>query len=202
MARQTGSEASDRVKQQLSDWMDNELPEEERPLLWARILQDEELAAQWERYHLIGDVVRNRLSSTPAADVADRVGDRLGSEAGPAPRRRRFWGIGGLAGGAAAASLIALVSLAATQVPGMPGPELLTGSSQASVEHTEPLPSTPTVVEHSAPEAPSLNQNLDPRTRKRLRAYVADHNAELAESGRAGNLPYLRMTDSGTARER
>lgn len=206
MARRTGSEASDRVKQQLSDWMDNELPEEERPLLWARILQDEELAARWERYHLIGDVVRNRLSPTPATDVADRVGHRLGSEAGSAPRRRRFPGIGALAGGAAVASLVGLVAVAAMQVPGMPGRALLTGSSQASVERTETLPRTPTVgptvVERSAPEVPSLNQNLDPRTRRRLQNYLADHNAELAESGRAGNLPYLRMTDSETARER
>lgn len=198
MAKRTGRGASDQVKQQLSDWMDNELPEEERALLWARILHDEELAARWERYHLIGDVVRNRVPSTPATDVASRVGHRIRSEKASPPRRRFT---AGLAGGTVAASLIALVSLAAVELPGVPGADLLSGSSQAAIDPTEPSHGATTVVERNAPEAPPATRNLDPRTRERIRDYLTDHNAELAESGRAGSLPYLRMTDSEAAAE-
>ncbi len=64
---------NDKVNEQISAWVDGELPERELELLLARMESDPALAARWERYHLIQDALRNRLPAQVVPGFADRV---------------------------------------------------------------------------------------------------------------------------------
>ena len=52
---------SDRIKEQLSAFVDGQLPDAERELLERRLDSDDELRGTWQRYHLIRDAMREDL---------------------------------------------------------------------------------------------------------------------------------------------
>jgi len=72
---------SDLLREQLSALIDGELPGEECELLVKRITHSTELARSWHAYHLIGDALRDELSTGAAEQLAPRVWDALDEEA-------------------------------------------------------------------------------------------------------------------------
>ena len=101
---------SNLLREQLSALVDGELPGEECELLVRRIGNNAELARSWHAYHLIGDALRDQLSSA-GRRLAPRVREALSEESTggvPAHTRRRRWstvaagvavlGLAGLAG--------------------------------------------------------------------------------------------------------
>lgn len=103
---------SDLLREQLSALIDGELPAEECELLVKRIGNSAQLACSWHAYHLIGDALRDELSTGDAQQLSTRVRQALIEEARPpsipAHRGLRRWstlaagvavlGLAGLAG--------------------------------------------------------------------------------------------------------
>lgn len=81
---------SDLLREQLSAFMDGELPSEECELLVRRIAASGELAETWHAYHVIGDALRDQLAPGAAQDLAPRVDRALDFERAPRRSRRRM----------------------------------------------------------------------------------------------------------------
>lgn len=77
---------SDLLREQLSAFMDGELPSEECALLLKRVANNEELSVCWHHWHLIGDTLRGELTDEQTQQLAQRVNRALNaSEASEAP---------------------------------------------------------------------------------------------------------------------
>src|SRR3972149_4238406 len=85
---------TERIKEQLSAFLDGELPEPESALLLKRLERDDELRGALSRYSLIGAVLRHAGDVPAARQVAGRGRGRVAREAAGAPRVRRSVGAG------------------------------------------------------------------------------------------------------------
>jgi sigma-E factor negative regulatory protein RseA len=108
---------TERIKEQLSAFLDGELPEPESALLLKRLERDDELRGALSRYSLIGAVLRSDGDVPAARQVAARVSAAIARE--PAPggiairwrgRRKLARSIAGL--GVAASVATATIMLA------------------------------------------------------------------------------------------
>lgn len=130
---------SELLREQISAFMDGELPTEECELLLRRVAASPELAECWHAYHLIGDALRGELAPDGAQRVAARVERAL--EDGS---RKRFahWNMrrsATLAAGVAVIGLAGLVgALVSRQVGGgqvlVPGGAGTSGVSQMQTQ--------------------------------------------------------------------
>jgi negative regulator of sigma E activity len=71
---------TDRIKEQLSTFLDGELPEQETALLLKRLERDDDLRGALSRYSLIGAVLRNDGDAPAARQVAARVSAAIAKE--------------------------------------------------------------------------------------------------------------------------
>jgi len=160
------------LDEQLSAFLDGELPPEEVDLLLARLDRDPARRATLGRYAMIGECIRTGAAAPAALDVADRVRSALAADADAAPvavaaRGSRM----GWVGGAVAASL-ALVALLLTAPDiwqeatpsrsAQPEPALLAARDDAGLE---PLADVNAIASH----------RLGPRAAARLTSYLMAH---------------------------
>ncbi len=95
------------LNEQLSAFLDGELPPEEIDLLLERLDRDGARRAMLGRYAMIGECIRTGSVSPAALDVADRVRVAIAAEAGGAVTPRAGPGhVASWAGGALAASVV------------------------------------------------------------------------------------------------
>lgn len=80
---------TDRIKEQLSAFLDGELPEPESALLLKRLERDDDLRGALSRYSLIGAVLRSEGDVPAARQVAARVSAAIARE--PARTGRLAW---------------------------------------------------------------------------------------------------------------
>jgi sigma-E factor negative regulatory protein RseA len=110
---------TDRIKEQLSAFLDGELPEPESALLLKRLERDDELRGALSRYSLIGAVLRSDGDVPAARQVAARVSAAIAREpaqGGPAIRWRDRRSLARAAAGlGVAASVAAAVVMLAPQ---------------------------------------------------------------------------------------
>jgi negative regulator of sigma E activity len=71
---------TDRIKEQLSTFLDGELPDQETALLLKRLERDDELRSALSRYSLIGAVLRSDGDVPAARQVAARVSAAIAKE--------------------------------------------------------------------------------------------------------------------------
>jgi len=71
---------TDRIKEQLSTFLDGELPDQETALLLKRLERDDELRGALSRYSLIGAVLRSDGDVPAARQVAARVSAAIARE--------------------------------------------------------------------------------------------------------------------------
>jgi sigma-E factor negative regulatory protein RseA len=169
-------EADNKIHEQLSSWMDNELLGDEARFLQRRLDNNQALRIKWERYHLIGDAIRDSLPAQTSLSLADRVQVALAHEAAaqaPTRRRRPVLGFG------MAASLAV-----------MAGAVLWTRSQTADMDVQGPA-NTAMTMTAAAPAAQAMQVETD----NQLEAMLANHSELLARSGGAGMVPYVRMAD-------
>ena len=90
---------TDRIKEQLSAFLDGELPEAETTLLLKRLERDEDLKGTLSRYSLIGAVMRSDGDMPAARNVASRVRAAIADEPffGARPQSRWLRPAAGLA---------------------------------------------------------------------------------------------------------
>jgi sigma-E factor negative regulatory protein RseA len=145
---------TDRIKEQLSAFLDGELPDPESALLLKRLERDDDLRGALSRYSLIGAVLRSDGDVPAARQVAARVSAAIAKEPFRAaalarlPRRETLArGIAGLAVAAGVAfGAVMLVQQAGLQDAAAPG---------AVVARAEPPPVQPVADDTDAAEAPA-----------------------------------------------
>jgi hypothetical protein len=166
----TGPEPSPLVHEQLSAWLDDELPAGEQALLFARLERSPDLRARVARYGLIGSSLRDGLAGTPgsqlpalrlsgrvSAAIAQPETPAIGAEAGRGRRVLPYVA-------AAALALLAVALVPVLRAPTLPGTEagLVAGSQPVSGPAIGFLPAS-----HAPGQAP-----ISPR---RLTSYLVYH---------------------------
>lgn len=112
---------TDRIKEQLSAFLDGELPEAETTLLLKRLERDDDLKGTLSRYSLIGAVMRSDGDMPAARNVAARVRAAIAVEPSLGAPGRPRW-LRPAAGLAVAASVaLATVLLLPRWMPGQGG---------------------------------------------------------------------------------
>lgn len=174
---------TDTIKEQLSAFLDGELPEAETSLLLKRLERDDDLKGTLSRYSLIGAALRADGEVTAARHVASRVRAAVAAE--PA------WKLRGLAAAEArwlrpvaglgiAASVAAAAMLVLPQwLPGAAGP----GAAQVAeapplaelpvVASLEVAPAVETPPSYTTPPAPAA---AGPLGGAQLAAYLVAHS--------------------------
>src|ERR1700761_3321676 len=108
---------SDQIREQVSAFLDGELPDSETELLLKRLTRDGELRESFGRFALIGEAMRGSGSRILTQSFASRVNLAIDGEPATAPiavsatRERRWWrplaGVS-VAAGVAAVAIVAL----------------------------------------------------------------------------------------------
>jgi sigma-E factor negative regulatory protein RseA len=178
---------SDKLNEQLSALMDDECATPELGLALRRLSGNAELKACWQRYHLIGDTLRNNLPQRVGTEFSERVHDLIAAEPPLVrPVRSNREQLRPIAGWAAAASISIAVGLgfsnlwtsenssiptdtiAINQIPQVPEPE---------IQDSSVIP----------PVAAASVSNPD----SRLNNYLIDHNEYSSVSSIRGIVPYM-----------
>jgi negative regulator of sigma E activity len=129
---------SEQILEQVSAFLDGELPNAETELLLKRLTRDAELRESFGRYALIGEALRGQGSHILAGGFASRVNLAIDGESSQvAPhaqqsRVSRWWRpLAGVtvAAGVAAVAIVALQQRAIS--PGLPGTSAVTAQSNA-----------------------------------------------------------------------
>lgn len=158
------------LEEQLSAFLDGELPREELDLLIARLDRDPAKRMTLGRYAMIGECVRSGAASTTALDVAERVRAALLEDKTPAPAlerrstgRWRGWAAGGIA---AAAAVVAVIVARPGGQPSLPQPvAMATVESASGIALDEPISDI----------RPFVKYRLNPRAAARLTGYLVAH---------------------------
>jgi len=158
---------TDRIKEQLSAFLDGELPDPESALLLKRLERDDELRGALSRYSLIGAVLRSDGDVPAARQVAARVSAAIAREPARGARRLRLprrEAILRSAAGVAVAAGVALGAVLLVQQLGSQDPAAAdTVMARAELPPVQPVVDDSSVLDGStdiyvtppAPDAPA-----------------------------------------------
>jgi sigma-E factor negative regulatory protein RseA len=178
---------SDKLNEQLSALMDDECAVPELGLALRRLSGNAELKACWQRYHLIGDTMRNNLPQRVGTEFCDRVHDLIAAEPSlTRPARSGWQQIKPLTGWAVAASLSVAVGLGFSDIwssgdASSAAPDTLAINQFSPVpgaEESLPVQSVSAVV-------PVTDSN------SRLSNYLLNHTEYSSVSSIRGIVPYM-----------
>jgi len=179
------------IREQMSALLDSELAPHEMTGTLKQLSADDTLRQTWDRYHLIGDVMRGEGVRPSALGVADAVRERLAQEpailAMPKPAvaaaSERPW-LRPLAGAAIAASVAVLAILTVPKFTeqGLPEQQPI---QVASVPVT--TMSTPSYATRVSSRWKNLAQ---PKVESKLNSYLVDHSEYASLGGMGDLLPY------------
>ena len=155
----------DKINDQLSAMLDDELDERECELLLTRMGRDPGLRDVWERYSLIGDCVRGNLPEYIASDMAGRVAAAVARNEAPlsvlpATRSSRWRPAAGIAI-AASVAVLAIVTLGN---PDSSAPEFSSPSVASAAEDSYTVP----VI--------NMREQVSAAMRERLNFYQVSHS--------------------------
>jgi sigma-E factor negative regulatory protein RseA len=199
---------SEQIREQVSAFLDGELPDTETELLLKRLMRDGELRESFGRYALIGEAVRGSGSQILTRGFASRVNLAIdGEPAQPAAptapvRTSRWWRpLAGVtvAAGVAAVAIVALQQRAIS--PGMSVVSPLTAqnvapSLQTAVRSQEPFPSGAGPREALSYTVPATSIDAPPALAPaRLTNYVFAHSKYSSGLGQRGVLADLLIED-------
>jgi sigma-E factor negative regulatory protein RseA len=182
---------SDKLTEQLSALMDDECAIPELGLALRRLSGDAELKACWQRYHLIGDTLRNNLPHMVETEFCERVHHLIGAEPPlEQPTRNNWRQIKPLAGWAVAASIS--VAVGAGFVNMWSSAE---SSSTVDIAAARPTPSV--LISELSPklQQPTIVAELPVAAEpgRRLNNYLIDHNEYASFNSIRGIVPYMHM---------
>ncbi|WP_172838738.1 sigma-E factor negative regulatory protein [Solemya velesiana gill symbiont] len=181
---------SDKQREQISALLDDELSSDQAAETLAGLREDEQLRSAWDRYHLIGDVMRGERVHVTTANVADKVRQRLESEPSiiAVPKSEQAAETGQRAPvrwlrPAAGAALAASVAVGAVMVS--PHLTQISPESEGITVATAPAPIS--LPQHSGTRWKNLSQ---PEVESKLNRYLVDHSEYASPGGMTGVLPY------------
>jgi sigma-E factor negative regulatory protein RseA len=173
----------DRLHEQLSALVDDELAEPEQALLTRRIGADADLHRRLARYQLISDALRNqlpdRIDPAFAARVQAAVRDESAQPAAVPGSRWRAALLKPVAGFAVAASVAVVAVLSLQSVR----------EDAASLPAMASTPSSTDFIRADSTPEPVIR----PRADKNLNIYLVNHNEYAVNRGMRGMLPYVRI---------
>lgn len=202
---------TDKLNEQISALLDDELPSHEAASVLTRISQDRDLRQKWERYQMIGDVMRGETIHLMAHDISDGVRRMIAQEpaiisipkkAGATVPWRSSW-IKPAAGAALAASV---ATLAVITAPGFLGlnepaqPELtatdisttnvnLAGINVANLTQVTPVQGPVSVAQQTISNTRWKNLK-EPSLETRLNGYLVEHSEYVTPGASMGVMPY------------
>jgi sigma-E factor negative regulatory protein RseA len=183
---------SEQIREQVSAFLDGELPDSETELLLKRLTRDGELRESFGRYALIGEAVRGPSFSLMTKGFAGRVNLAIDGEPIPAngqvpqPRAPRWWRP--FAGAAVAAGVAAVAVVALQQravAPTLRAPAQSAVLAQSGVAVQAPREAISYTVPATSPAAPAAMPSA------RLTNYVFAHSkysSGLAQRGVLADL--------------
>jgi len=167
----------------LSAWMDAS-EHEGGDRMADRLLSDSDLGEVWERYHLIGDVLRNEVTAVDHGALTAAILGRLAEEPavlapGNLPRSVRHRRAGTAPGWPRwAAGMGVAAGVAALVVVGVTRMEQHSGGELAAV--SAPVSERQAVVAFAEP---ALRAEAEPRINSKINRYLADHSKFVASGG-------------------
>jgi sigma-E factor negative regulatory protein RseA len=177
----------DKLNEQLSALVDDELEEAEQDLLTRQVARDSELGQRLLRYQLISDAMQNHLPEQVDPGFSRRVHDALRYEPaglGNPIARGRLAGLLRPVAGLAVAASVAVVAVTALQhnrqEPASP-PAMAT--APADNTYIRAQDGALAVATRPGPKA----------VRNKLDIYLVNHNEYAASRGMQGMLPYVRI---------
>ena len=182
---------SDYLRDQLSAFIDGELPKHEIELLFKRLDGNAELRATLARYSLIGESLRTRSAEGPSRTFAERVraavleSGPLAAGSGRTARAQQWRWLKPVAGVAVAATVaaVAILGLQRMQDPSLDqAPQVAASTPAPQVIVDEPTAVSPAYVVPIPASAPSLVNAA------RLTNYVVAHSEYSSPLGRRSVL--------------
>jgi sigma-E factor negative regulatory protein RseA len=207
---------SEQIREQVSAFLDGELPSTETELLLKRLTRDGELRESFGRYALIGEALRGSKHTLLTRGFSSRVNLAIDGEpvttANPAAATRgaRWWrpfaGVG-LVAGVAAVAIVAVQQRSMT-VPGVaslqaPGAAMVAHSAAPPAAAPAVLASNHEALSYTVPPETSAEPLAAPQT-GRLTNYMFAHSKYSYGLGQRGVLADLLIEDdepAGAARE-
>ena len=177
------------MKDKISALLDAEATGAERREALTALAQERDLRRVWERYHLVGAVLRNEVSVTVAPHFADRVAARIAQEATVVSPR---WPARSVAKGAVGLALAA--SVAAIAVFGL---DLAPAPAPQSVMAYQPDDRGEYPQAEQAETTPVVHAEWD----RKLDVLLVEHNAFSPTSGMNGMMSSVRLAGYGTSNE-
>ena len=177
---------SDTINEQVSAFVDGELPDAERELLQRRLAGDDELQATWQRYHLIRDAMREDLPEFIArkADTAFMQDEGLSLDSTPTSVTilQRF---AKPAAGFAIAASVAMLAVVGV----LYNNDSLSPPSSVQIADTQPakLPDNFVIVPRSG------WQSAKPAVVSHLNGYLVDHSSYAGFGTSQSIIPYSRV---------
>jgi sigma-E factor negative regulatory protein RseA len=183
------------IHEDISALVDGEIEEADAHRIVDELIADPALVAEWSRYHLISDALREKAPAVPVGDLALRVSQAIAAEPAiladvvplrPATPAASRWKP--LAGLALAASVATVAILGARNWDAGPaGPQV----AQA------PAPATAQTV---AVQSGKMRWDVKGRSvENRLNSYLVNHS-EYLNNGMQGMLPYARIVSYDAGR--
>jgi len=176
---------SDTINEQVSAFVDGELPDAERELLQRRLENDDELQGTWQRYHLIRDAMREDLpefiaKKSDTAYIQDEVS--LNSASAPAATLQRF---AKPAAGFAIAASVAMLAVVGVLYNG----DQLSTPSPVQIAERQPakLPDNFVIVPRTGWES------AKPAVVSHLNGYLVDHSNYSGFGTSQSIIPYSRV---------
>lgn len=204
--------------EQLSAWMDGELPPDQARFLQRRLDADPALRAQWERWQVATACLRGQPVAAMPSTLAPAIAAAIASE----PRRRGAWPY--IATAAALALVAVLLPGRPAVEPGpaplaqspatvpvdadrrvqdvddvlrgrMPTDGLVAYAPDTGIGAVSPLPSVDQFPLAEREPRPWPRSPL-PTDERQLEAYLVGHNTLMAEDGLGGFMPYVDVVAS------
>lgn len=175
-------EQKNKIKSQVSSFMDGEITQDEVSLLCKQMGRDADLCEHWRDYHLISDAMKKRLPEQVKVDLSLSIHDAIANEAEFSIKTssanmgivKRFSGF------AVAASVAVLGVMAVTNMTMQSNNASVPQLAVNSVEmNATQLATTETLQ----------NKTMDPRLNK----YLLDHSEYSVNASLHGVLPYARI---------
>jgi sigma-E factor negative regulatory protein RseA len=195
---------TDKLNEQLSALLDNELSDHEASSVLAQLSQKPKLQQKWERYHIIRDVMRGEAVNLQAGDISERVKKQIDLEPAiisvPKKSRSGTWKSNWIKPAAGAALAASVATVAVINAPGILG---LNESSQPitaaniNSKPTQPVVTvanisqvTPTPVTYKAIPGTRWKNLKEPSLERRLNGYLVNHSEYAAPGTGIRVMPY------------
>lgn len=178
---------TDTINEQISAFVDGELPDAERELLQKRLAADDELRSTWQRYHLIRDAIREDLPEfiNKGNDMTYMQDDSdVSSVRSSVSLSQRF--IRPLAGMAIAASVAVIAVVGVLYNGDQLAPQALPQIA-VSPASTVSMPDNYRIVPRSG------WKSAKPAVVSYLNGYLVDHSSYAGFGSAQGIIPYSRI---------